>query len=94
MEVALWYAGSGEYAADHLRKRFARFALEPGVADPLDWWPHSPQHQRGAVGWRCQVKRSQFEWWENASIALGIWLFALLTLWPRRGHDVERLIRN
>jgi len=40
------------------------------------------------------VKRSQFEWWENASIALGIWLFALLTLWPRRGHDVERLIRN
>jgi hypothetical protein len=42
------------------------------------------------------VKRGQLGWWEDVSIALTLWLFALLALWPRRGagHDVERLIKN
>lgn len=39
---------------------------------------------RGVVGWRCPVKRGQFGWWEEASIALGMWLLALVSLWPRR----------
>ncbi len=43
-----------------------------------------------------QVKRSQLRWWEDVSIAIGLWLVALLALWPHRGvgHDVERLIKN
>ncbi|HYS20103.1 MAG TPA: hypothetical protein VEO73_03355 [Gemmatimonadales bacterium] len=42
------------------------------------------------------MKRSQLRWWEDVSIAIGLWLVALLALWPHRGggHDVERLIKN
>lgn len=43
-----------------------------------------------------QVKSGQLGWWEDVSITLGLWLVALLALWPRRGRgkEVERLIKN
>ena len=40
------------------------------------------------------MQRGGLRWWEEASLALGIWLFALLTLWQCQRPRSARLGRD